>query len=59
MCNYSSQSLISGMYACVVSIYVPLYIEMEYNQYTLTLNLHVQRHLHTLNCLNLILSCKY
>jgi hypothetical protein len=37
MCNYSSQSLISGMYACVVSIYVPLYIEMEYNQYTLTL----------------------
>jgi hypothetical protein len=24
------------MYACVVSIYVPLYIEMEYNQYTLT-----------------------
>jgi hypothetical protein len=37
MCNYSSQSLISGMYACVVSIYVPLYIEMKYNQYSHTL----------------------
>jgi hypothetical protein len=38
MCNYSSQSLISGMYACVVSIYIPLYIEMEYNQHSHTLH---------------------
>jgi hypothetical protein len=36
MCNYSSQSLINGMYACMVSIYVPLYIEMEYNQHSHT-----------------------